>query len=372
MLLASTTATMTTTTTNTVATTTQAYVIEKAGATPTLQTIPLSALGPDEVEIDMRYCGLCHTDCHMRNNDWGISTYPMVAGHEGTGVISRVGDRVTGLKVGDAVGVGWIRNCCKQCDACLVGKDNLCAPGYQGVFLGEGAGCWGRGGCQMQGCFAKVLHIDARFAFKLPDGISLDTGAPLLCAGITVWEPIVNYVKPGMRLGVVSLGGLGHMAVKLGAAVGAEVTVLSTSGFKAKQSMEMGAHHFVQYNLPGALEACAGKFDVIIDTCPAKTDLDALLGSLKFGGTYVKVGIPNAGEDQTVSTGFIPLIFTGKKIAGSIVSGSANTNSMLRLAASQKIACDVKVVPFSELTNTMDALSKGELGGHFRYVLKWD
>ena len=369
---------MTTTTTNTVATTTttptttKAYVIDKAGAAPTLQTIPLASLGPEEVEIDMRFCGLCHTDCHMRNNDWGISTYPMVAGHEGTGVISKVGDRVTDLKVGDAVGVGWIRNCCKQCPACLIGKDNLCAPGYQGVFLGVGAGCWGRGGCQMQGCFAKILHIDARFAFKLPDGISLDTGAPLLCAGITTWEPIVNYVKPGMRLGVVSLGGLGHMAVKLGAAVGAEVTALSTSESKAGLCKDLGANHVVQYNLPGALEACAGQFDVIIDTCPAKSDLDALLGCLKFGGTYVRVGIPHAGEAQTASTGFIPLIFTGRKIAGSIVSGSANTNSMLRLAASHNIACDVKVVPFSELTNTMDALANGELGGHFRYVLRWD
>ena len=361
-----------TTSTAITTTTTQAYVIDKAGATPTLQTITLAALGPDEVAIDMRFCGLCHTDCHMRYNDWGISTYPMVAGHEGTGVVSKVGARVAGLKVGDSVGVGWIRNCCKECDACLIGKDNLCTSGYQGTFLGESAGCWGRGGCQMQGCFAKVLHIDARFAFKLPSGIALDAGAPLLCAGITVWEPIVNYVKPGMQLGVVSLGGLGHMAVKLGSAVGAEVTVLSASANKAKHIVDLGAHHFVHYTSPGALEACAAKFDVIIDTCPAKTDLNALLGCLKFGGTYVRVGIPIAGDAQTVLTGFIPLIFSGRKIAGSIVSGSANTNSMLRVAASHNINADVKVVPFAELASTMDTLDKGELGGHFRYVLKWD
>ncbi len=161
-------------------------MIDKAGATPTLQMITLAPLGLDEVAIDMRFCGLCHTDCHMRYNDWGILTYPMVAGHEGTRVVSKVGERVTGLQVGDSVGVGWIHNCCKECDACLIGTDNLCCSGYQGVFLGKGAGCWGHGSCQMQGCFAKVLHIDAHFAFKLPNGIALDSGAPLLCAGITV------------------------------------------------------------------------------------------------------------------------------------------------------------------------------------------
>ncbi|KAL3768630.1 hypothetical protein ACHAW5_004325 [Stephanodiscus triporus] len=360
-----------TTTTAAPTTTTKAYVIDKAGAEPTLQTITLAALGPDEVEIDMRYCGLCLTDCHMQNNDWGISTYPMVAGHEGTGVVSKVGTRVTDLKVGDAVGIGWIRNSCKQCDACLGGKDNLCGAYYQGTYLGENAGSWGRGGCELQGCFAKVMHIDARFAFKLPAGFALDAGAPLLCAGITVWEPIVDYVKPGTQLGVVSLGGLGHMAVKLGAAVGAEVTVLSSSANKAKQSAELGAHHFVQYTCQGELEACAAKLDVIIDTCPANVGLDAILGCLKFGGTYVRVGIPHK-EAQTVSIGLIPLIFTGKKIAGSIVSGPANTNAMLRLAASHNIACDVKVVPFTELASTMDALAKGETEGHFRYVMKWD
>ncbi len=162
------------------------------------------------------------------------------------------------------------------------------------------------------------------------------------------------------------------MAVKLACAVGAKVTILSASANKAKQSVDLGVHHFVHYTSPGALDACAAKFDIIIDTCPAKTNLDALLGCLEFGSTYVRLGIPNAGDAQTVLTGFIPLILTGRKIAGSIVSGSANTNSMLHLATRHNIDCNVKVVQFTELVSTMDASYKGELGGHFRYVLEWD
>ncbi|KAJ3323160.1 hypothetical protein HDV06_002172 [Boothiomyces sp. JEL0866] len=342
---------------------TQAYVVESKGSRAVLKTIPLAPLKDEEVEIDMKFCGLCHTDCHMQHNDWGITTYPLVAGHEGTGVVAAVGKNVTGLKVGDHVGVGWIRNSCKSCRQCIQGKDNLCEQVYQGVFLGKNAGGWGRQGCELQGCFSKVMHIDARFAFKIPESVDLAQVAPLLCAGITVWEPIV--------VGVVSLGGLGHMAVKLAKAVGAKVTVLSSSDVKKQQALDLGAHQFYNYNDKESLKGV--RLDVIIDTCPVANNLELFMGLLHAGGTYVRVGLPS-GATAKFEYNWIGLVFNGQKIVGSIVSGSKNTNKLIQIATNNNILSDVAVVPFSKINETMKELLEGSLDTtkDFRYVLKWD
>ncbi|KAJ3313994.1 hypothetical protein HDV04_001300 [Boothiomyces sp. JEL0838] len=350
---------------------TEAYVIESKGAPAVLKTIPLAPLKDDEVEIDMKFCGLCHTDCHMQNNDWGITTYPLVAGHEGTGIVAAVGRNVTNLKAGDHVGVGWIRNSCKSCRQCIQGKENLCEHVYQGVFLGKNAGNWGRQGCELQGCFAKIMHIDARFAFKIPETVDLAKVAPLLCAGITVWEPIIDYITPGSKVGVVSLGGLGHMAVKLAKAVGAEVTVLSSTDGKHKQALDLGAHHYYNYSNKETLKDV--KLDVIIDTCPVANNLELFLSLLHAGGTYVRVGIPS-GATAKFEYNWIGLVFNGQKIVGSIVSGSKNTNKLIQVAANNNILSDVTEVPFSKINETMKGLLGGSLDTTkaFRYVLKWD
>lgn len=345
---------------------TKGWVCPSKGAHLELRDIELPPLRPHEVQIEITHCGLCHTDIHMRDNDWGISNYPLVAGHEGLGCVTAIGELVSSLSVGDTVGVGWLRDSCGGCRNCRSGRDNLCETGYQGTYLSGNAGVWGKKEHNEHGCFAKHMHVPERFAFKIPEGIAPEAAAPLLCAGITVWEPIADYVRPNSRVGVVSLGGLGHMAVRFAVAVGAEVWALSSSADKEERIRELGAHHFANTADPEALKALKGKLDLIIDTCPVAQDISPYMDTLAFNGTYCKVGIPTA----SFSYDFIPLVFTQKKIAGSIVSGSRRTNDMLALAAHHGIRCDVEVMDFDKINEAMDRLLKGE-NKSFRIVLKW-
>ncbi len=345
---------------------TQAWVCPSQGAELELREIELPPLKPHEVQIEISHCGLCHTDIHMRDNDWGISNYPLVAGHEGLGHISAVGDQVRSLRVGDRVGVGWLRDSCGGCRNCRRGRDNLCETGYQGTYLSSNAGIWGKEAHNEHGCFARIVQLPERFAFKIPEDMAPEVAAPLLCAGITVWEPIAEYVRPNTRVGIVSLGGLGHMAVKFALAVGAEVWVLSSSTSKEARSKALGVHHFVHTADPEALKAHAGELDVIIDTCPVAQDIAPYMATLALGGTYCKVGIPPASFHYD----FIPLIFTQKKIAGSVVSGSRRTQEMLALASHHGVHCDVEVMEFDQINEAMARLLRGD-NQQFRIVLKW-
>eukprot|EP00013_Stygamoeba_regulata_P007712 CAMPEP_0177643346 /NCGR_PEP_ID=MMETSP0447-20121125/8107_1 /TAXON_ID=0 /ORGANISM="Stygamoeba regulata, Strain BSH-02190019" /LENGTH=359 /DNA_ID=CAMNT_0019145637 /DNA_START=57 /DNA_END=1136 /DNA_ORIENTATION=- len=358
------------------AATTPAYVVQEAGKELVLQDVPLPPLEEDGVEVEIEYCGLCHTDIHMKNNDWGVSDFPMVPGHEGVGRITAVGSKVKQLHIGDYVGIGWIRDSCRSCEKCLEGYDNLCSAGYQGTYLGPSAGIWGRQKTSMGGCFARVIRIHERFAFRLPLLLAGDkraAAAPLMCAGITVWEPIMQYVKPGVKVGVVGIGGLGSMALQLASAVGAEVFALSHSEDKKERVLnELKAQHFVYTADPAQLAALTGGLGVIIDTRPVSgekvEDLSWLMALLCQGGNYCRVGIP-AGT--TFTYGWIPLIFTGKSISGSIVSGSAHTHKMLDVASAHSVLPDVEVRPFSQVNECMQELLEGG-NTHFRYVLKWE
>eukprot|EP01134_Creolimax_fragrantissima_P001041 CFRG1041T1 len=352
--------------------TTEAWVVPQKGADLELQTIEMLELTSTQVEVDISYVGLCHTDIHMRDNDWGISDYPLVLGHEGVGTVSHVGDRVQNLTVGDVVGIGWIRDSCATCKSCLAGKDNLCEAGYQGVYLAEHAGPWGKKPFNMGGCYAKKVRIEERFAFKIPNNLSPEKTAPIMCAGITVFEPIVDYVKPGTRVGVRSLGGLGQLAVQFALAVGAEVTCISRNDSKEKAMKQSGAHKYIASSNKKQMEGGAGTIDVLLDTCPVNSedgDLSEWMNLLAYGGTYVRLGIPEAGA-QSFKYDYIPLIFTAKKVVGSIVSGSKNTSAMLELASLKNIECDVEVVPFEEINSRMSNLKEGR-NERSRYVLKF-
>ncbi len=345
---------------------TQAWVCPTQGAKLELRDIELDELKPHEVQVEITYCGLCHTDLHMRDNDWGGSDYPLVAGHEGVGKVVAVGERVKVLQIGDRVGIGWLRDSCGSCPTCLSGHDNLCKTGYQGTFLAGKAGMWGKEDHRLHGCFAKLVNISEKFAFKIPDNITDAEAAPLLCAGITIWEPIAEYVKPNTKVGIVALGGLGHLAVLFSLAVGAEVWALSSSADKKERAEVLGAHHFVNTRNPDDFGKIAGKLDVIIDTSPVALDLPSYMNSLTLGGTYCKIGIPSA----EFTYGYIPLIFTQKKIAGSIVSGSLRTNEMLGVASHHGIRCEVEEIPFDQINEAMDILLAGK-NKTFRMVLKW-
>lgn len=358
---------------------TQAYVCNAKGEKLTLQNITLPALKASQVELDMKYCGLCHTDIHMKDNDWGISDYPMVPGHEGIGVVRKVGSSVSNLMVGDTVGVTWIRDSCKSCDKCLCGRENICQKGYKGTFLGTHAGPWGVPGANEHGgCFSKVMRIEERWAIKIPDGVPPTVACPLLCGGGTVFESVCDYVKPGTRVAISSIGGLGTAAIKFAKSYGGHVTALSRSEDKRAKCLAVGAKEF--YPCLGdadKMKALSGKFDVIIDTSPANSDVAPFMDMLAFDGVYCRVGIPMAG-DMDFKFSYIPLIFTQKKIAGSIVTGSLRMKQMLQLTlddietyGKDPDEWKAEVVPFETVNEVMDSLKEGKNKNNYRYVFEW-
>lgn len=357
---------------------TQAMVCEAQGQPFVLKDITLPAMKETMVECDLLYCGLCHTDIHMRDNDWGISNYPMVAGHEGIAKVRNVGSCVKTLQVGDIVGITWIRDSCANCKYCLQGRENICEVGYQGTFLGPAAGPWGvQETHEYGGCFSKVMRIEEKFAFKIPEGLPMEAACPLLCGGGTVFEAVVNYVECGTRVAVASIGGLGTAAIKFAKSFGAHVTALSRGDSKREKCLGVGADEYSGcIGDPDAMAKLAGKFDLIIDTCPVNADVAPFMAMLNNNGTYCRVGIPPA-TDMTFSFDYIPLIFTEKKITGSIVAGSANMVRMLQLAKDEMKTYEdseewtTEVMAFEQVNEAMEKLSSGKNANTYRYLLKW-
>mmetsp|Transcript_18355 Transcript_18355/g.22784 ORF Transcript_18355/g.22784 Transcript_18355/m.22784 type:complete len:371 (-) Transcript_18355:126-1238(-) len=359
---------------------TEAMVVPAKGEKLILKEITLPAMTASQVELDIEYCGLCHTDIHMRDNDWGISNYPMVPGHEGIGTVRRVGDACRILKVGDRVGITWARDSCLSCDRCFAGRENICVKGYQGTYLSSAAGPWGKEAYNEHGgCFSKKMRIEERFAIKLPENLKPEVACPLICGGGTVFETIVDYVESGTRVGVASIGGLGTAAIKFAKSFGGHVTALSRSDAKRDKALGVGADAYagVLGNVE-AMNAMAGSFDVIIDTSPVNADVGPFMTMLKFGGTYCRVGIP-AANNMTFSFDYIPLIFTQKKIAGSIVTGTRRMARMLQLAADEPAVYEqdsedwcTEVASFHDINEIMDKLQSQKTGNIYRYLLKWD
>eukprot|EP00656_Telonema_subtile_P015435 TRINITY_DN18088_c0_g1_i2.p1 TRINITY_DN18088_c0_g1~~TRINITY_DN18088_c0_g1_i2.p1 ORF type:complete len:232 (+),score=56.98 TRINITY_DN18088_c0_g1_i2:116-811(+) len=226
-----------------------------------------------------------------------------------------------------------------------------------------------RGKTNTQGCFSRVVRIQEKFAFAIPKSIPSAQAAPLMCAGVTMWEPIQEYVTPAKRVGILGVGGLGHMGVQLAVAAGADVTALDWDSHKKDRTLAIGAHRFVDTENAEQLKDVAGTLDVVIDTLPVEKDLAPAMDLLNFGGTYVKVGLPKAGAELSYPTHL--LVFTAKKIAGSIVCGSSNTNKMLHVCDSHKVHSDTRVVPFSQINEEIQTLLAGT-SPSFRTVLEWD
>ncbi len=293
----------------------------------------------DEIEIRVTHNGLCHTDIHMRDNDWGISSYPLVPGHEVVGIVTQVGEKVTSIQKGDRVGFGWIRNSCRVCDYCLQGEENICRQGYTGLIVGNHGG------------FASQLRVPADFAYKIPDSLDSASAAPLLCAGITVYTPLRTYIKyPGTKVGILGIGGLGHLAVKFARAMGAEVTAFSTSANKETEAKEFGAHHFQKWGSAEEMKAVGGSFDLIISTLPSEADWDAAFSLLSNNGVLCFVGIPVA----SITIPLIPLIFGQKMVAGSVVGGRRFMREMLDFAAVHQITPMLETIPLSQINEAMD------------------
>jgi len=315
---------------------------------------------PTDVHIAIDFCGICHSDLHQVRDEWSGSKYPMVPGHEIVGHVVGVGASVTKHKKGDVVGVGCFVDSCRECEMCKSGREQFCAKGMTGTYNG-----FERDGVTpTYGGYSTQIVVDESYVLRVPKGLPLDRVAPLLCAGITTYSPLRHWkVTKGQRVGILGLGGLGHMGVKLAVAMGAEVTLLSTSPSKKADAKRLGAHDFVLTNDAAAVAAHAGRFDVILDSVSAPHDLALFVGLLKAEGTHVLLGAPS----QPYTLPAFALIMGRRSIAGSLIGGIAETQEMLDFCGKHEIAADVETIAIQEVDHAYDRMLKGDV--RYRFVI---
>jgi len=316
--------------------------------------------GPNDVLIDILFCGICHSDLHQVRNEWQDSRYPMVPGHEIVGRVSGVGDKVKNFKAGDLAGVGCLVDSCRTCHACEKGLENYC----EDVAVQTYNAYERDGKTPTYGGYSTRIVVDERFVLRVTDQSSLDGVAPLLCAGITTYSPLRHWnAGKGTRVGVVGLGGLGHMAVKIAAAMGAEVTLFSSSDRKREDAKRLGAHEYVVSSDAQQMAKQNNRLDLIIDTVSAGHDMNALLKTLRTDGTLVLVGAPEVPL-QVAAFSVIP---KRRTLAGSTIGGLPETQEMLDFCAKHGITADVETIPVQEVNRAYERLAKADV--RYRFVI---
>ena len=315
----------------------------------------------DDVVIDILYSGVCHSDIHNAYNDWGGTKYPMVPGHEIIGRVVYVGKSVTKFAVGDLAGVGCMVDSCQHCSACKQGLEQYCEEGntltYNDIDRHDGLPTFGG--------YSDKIVVTEKFVVKVPEGIDLRGAAPLLCAGITTWSPLRHWqVGEGSKVAVVGLGGLGHMAIKLANALGAEVTLFTRSPDKEADARRLGASHVVLSTDPEQMKAAGNQFDLIIDTVPYVHDLNPYIPTLALSGTLVLVGYLGA-LDPFLNT--VPLILGRKSVAGSVIGGIAETQEMLDFCGQHGITADVEVINIQDINSAWQRMLKSDV--KYRFVI---
>lgn len=316
--------------------------------------------GPHDVLIDILYCGVCHTDIHFINNDWGFSIYPMVPGHEIVGRVAAVGDHVTKFKTGDMAGVGCLVDSCRECEYCNEGLEQYCQGGV--VFTYSGIEKDGK--TVTQGGYSNKIVVEERFVLKVSEKLSPAHAAPLLCAGITTYSPLRHWkVGKGHKIGIIGLGGLGHMAIKFAISFGAEVTVLSTSPNKKEDALKLGAHNFVITKDEEQVKSVVNTFDFILDTLSASHDYSTYVGMLKVDGTLICVGLP----PEPITVPAFNLVFTRKCVAGSLIGGLPETQEMLDYCAANNIVSDIEIIPIQKIQEAYQRMLKNEI--KYRFVI---
>ena len=324
-------------------------------------TVSQRELQAADVSIDILYCGVCHSDLHMARNEWGVSQYPMVPGHEIVGRVKAVGAEVTRFAPGDLVGVGVMVDSCQTCHFCQQQEEQYCEAGFTATYNGTdkytGGTTWGG--------YAQSVMVDEKFVVSVPENLAVEAVAPLLCAGVTVWSPLRYFdVKPGDRVGVIGLGGLGHMAVKLASALGAEVTLFTTSPQKGEDARRLGATHVVVSRDAEQMAAAKTSLDVILDCVAVPHDLNPYLATLKTNGKLVLVGIPDAPHPAADVT---PMVFRRLSITGTSIGSIRETQEMLDFCGQHNITADIELIAGEEIETAFARMLRSDV--KYRFVI---
>lgn len=339
---------------------TRSYAAQDATSPLAPWTINRREPKPHDVQIDIKYCGVCHSDLHFARNEWGMTVYPIVPGHEIVGVVSAVGDHVKKFKVGDLAAIGCLVDSCRECDNCKDGLEQYCSNGWVGTYGGnerDGSG-------PTYGGYSKQILAHEDFVLSISDKQPLEAIAPLLCAGITTYSPLRHWkVGKGHKVGILGLGGLGHMGVKLAVSMGAEVTMLSHTASKEADAKRLGAHKFVLTSDAEQVAKMANYFDFILDTVSAAHDYNMYLGMLRTNGNMVCVGAPPPGDPVAAFN----LIFQRRSLGGSLIGGLPETQEMLDYCAANNIVSDVEVIAMKDINEAYERMLKGDV--RYRFVI---
>ena len=316
--------------------------------------------GDYDVVIDIKYCGICHTDIHQVGDEWGGSTFPMVPGHEITGIVLQIGPKVTRYKAGDRVGVGCFVDSCRKCGPCSKNLEQYCVEGMTTTYNGIERD----GNTRTQGGYSNKIVVDENYVLRVPGNLPLDKAAPLLCAGVTLYSPLMHWkAGPGKKVAIIGLGGIGHMGVNMAHALGAEVTVLSHSLKKQEDGKKLGANYFYATSDPKTFENLKGYFDLIINTVSAELDWNQYLDLLALDGAMVVVGIP---ENQT-PVGSFSLVAGRRSLAGSLIGGIKETQEMLDFCSKNDIASEIELIPIQKINEAYKRVLDSDV--RYRFVI---
>ena len=317
-------------------------------------------IGPKDVGIDIAFCGVCHTDLHFAQNDWGRSNYPLVPGHEIVGTVNAVGTEVKKFKLGQKVAVGCFVNSCHTCSSCAVDLEQYCLKGVTGTYNAPSVDPGG----VTYGGYSKNIVVDEHFVLRMPEGLDLAGAAPLLCAGITTYSPLKHWnIQAGMRVGVIGLGGLGHMGIKFAHAMGAKTTMITSSAHKAQDALRLGADGVLLSNDAAAMQANANQFDFLLNTIPVYHDYNVYLPLLKVDGTLCIVGTIGMNAELNARS----LIMGRRKIAGSLVGGIKETQEMLDFCAQHQILSDIEMIPMDGINQAYERMQQSDV--KYRFVI---
>lgn len=340
-------------------TTARAYAATSATDPLVPTTIERRAVGPHDVLIDIAYAGVCHSDIHTVRGEWGPIAYPQVVGHEIVGTVAEVGPEVTAHKVGDRVGAGCMVNSCRECENCLAGMENYCLKGNTGTYASKDLD-----GSITQGGYSTSVVVNQDFVLRVPESIPYEAAAPLLCAGITTYSPLAHWnAGPGKQVAVVGMGGLGHLAVKIAAAMGAEVTVLSQTLNKEEDGLRFGAEHYYATSDAATFEKLANSFDLIINTVSAPVELQSYLNLLRLDGTMVNVGAP----PEALPVSVFGLMRNRRSFAASGIGSIGETQEMLDFCAEHNIAPEIELIDAKEINTAYERVLKSDV--RYRFVI---